>query len=49
MKEKCGRKPISAKTAKQMQDLMLRVTTDENGSRHYVDGVKVMAKTGISC
>lgn len=42
-------KPISAKTAKQMQDLMLRVTTDENGSRHYgVDGVKVMAKTGTS-
>lgn len=32
-----------------MQDLMLRVTTDENGSRHYgVDGVKVMAKTGTS-
>lgn len=40
--------PISEETAKQMQDLLRRVVTDEAGTAKYyeVEGVGVMAKTG---
>jgi len=42
--------PISSDTAKQMQELLRRVVTDEQGTaRHYkVEGVDIIAKTGTA-
>ena len=43
-------RPIKESTALQMQDLLHRVVTDENGTARFyaVDGIEIMAKTGTS-